>query len=178
MVISDHNPLSSPNRKSSQGDLERAIFLIWLSITSQEEETLPKLKLTESAITKLRAPDPSGKQTLHWDSGHKDAIAGFAVLCSGTTHARTYVVQRTLPDGRNRRVTVGAVNELTLEKARALAADMLHELRHGRDPKKKIDNPMLKSTLETYLTARRDLRPPTVTLYRQVIEKTLTSIAR
>jgi len=136
---------------------------------------MPKIKLTERAIDKLLAPDLSGKQVLHWDHGHKDAIAGFAVLCSGVTHAKTYIVQRTLPNGRNRRVTVGSVNELTLEKARALAADMLHDLRHGRDPKKKIDNPTLRGTLENYLTARRDLRPATVTLYRQTIEKTLTS---
>jgi integrase len=136
---------------------------------------MPKLKLTESSVAKLRAPDPSGKQTLHWDHGHKDALAGFAVLCSGTTTSRTYVVQRMLPNGRNRRVTVGAVSELSLEKARALAADMLHALRHGNDPKAKIDNPTLRETLEKYLTARRDLRPASVTLYRFVVEKNLTA---
>jgi integrase len=132
---------------------------------------MPTIKLTERAISKLPAPDPSGKQTLHWDSDLK----GFAVLCSGTTSVRTYIVQRTLPNGRNRRVTVGPVNGLSLEKATALAADMLHDLRHGRDPKKKVENPILRETLDVYLTARRDLRPATVTIYRQVVEKTLTS---
>jgi integrase len=132
---------------------------------------MPTVKLTERAINKLRAPDPSGKQILHWDA----ELKGFAVLCSGTTNTKTYIVQRTLPDGRDRRVTVGAVNELSLEKATALAADMLHALRHGHDPKKKIDNPTLRATLETYLTARRDLRPASVALYRQVVEKTLSS---
>jgi hypothetical protein len=66
---------------------------------------MPKLKLTERAIAKLLAPDPSGKQVLHWDT----ELKGFAVLCSGTTNSKTFVVQRTLKDGRNRRVTVGAV---------------------------------------------------------------------
>jgi integrase len=132
---------------------------------------MPTVKLTERAINKLPAPDPSGKQILHWDA----ELKGFAVLCSGTTNTKTYIVQRTLPDGRDRRVTVGAVNELSLEKATALAADMLHALRHGHDPKKKIDNPTLRATLETYLTARRDLRPASVALYRQVVEKTLSS---
>jgi integrase len=135
---------------------------------------MPQLKLTERAINKLAAPDPSGKQTLYWDSDHRDAIKGLAVLCSGVSSAKTYIVQRTLPDGRNRRVTVGAVNTLTLEKARALAADTLEALRHGRDPKKKLDNPTLRTTLEAYLTARRDLRPASVAIYRQV-EKTLKS---
>jgi integrase len=128
------------------------------------------VKLTESAIKKLPAPDPSGKQILHWDT----ELRGFAVLCSGTTTSKTFIVQRTLPDGRNRRVTVGAVNELSLAKAEKLAADMLHNLRHGRDPKKKIENPTLRTTLEAYLTARRDLRPASVAIYRQV-ERTLTS---
>jgi len=132
---------------------------------------MPTIKLTERAINKLPAPDPSGKQVLHWDA----ELKGFAVLCSGTTNTKTYIVQRTLPDGRDRRVTVGAVNTLTLEKATAQAADMLHALRHGHDPKKKIDNPTLRATLETYLTARRDLRPASVALYRQVVEKTLSS---
>jgi integrase len=131
---------------------------------------MPKLKLTERAIQKLPAPDPSGKQMLHWDS----ELKGFAVLCSGTTNAKTYVVQRTLKDGRNRRVTIGAVNELALEKASALAADMLHDLRRGIDPKKKIDNPTLRETFERYLTARRDLRPASVALYRHAVLHNLT----
>jgi hypothetical protein len=124
----------------------------------------------------IACPDPSGKQTLHWDS----ELKGFGVLCSGTTTSRTYIVQRTLPDGRNRRVTIGSVAELDLDKATSLPADVLHDLRHGRDPKKKIDNPTLRSTLDAYLIARapgtvRALRPASVTLYRQVVEKTLTS---
>jgi len=131
---------------------------------------MPKLKLTQRAIDKLPAPDPSEKQMLHWDSD----VKGFAVLCSGVTNAKTYIVQRTLPDGRDRRVTIGPVNTLTLEKATELAKDMLHDLRHGRDPKKKIDNPTLRTTLEAYLIARRDLRPASVAVYRQV-EKTLTT---
>jgi integrase len=132
---------------------------------------MPTLKLTERQIDKLPAPDPSGKQVLHWDS----ELKGFGVVCSGVTNSKSFVVQRALPDGRNRRVTIGAVNELTLAKATALAADTLHSLRHGHDPKKKIDNPTLRDTLETYLTARHDLRPASIRLYRQVCEKTLTA---
>ena len=40
---------------------------------------MPNLKLTKTAITRLKAPDPSGKQTLHWDT----ELKGFGVLCSG-----------------------------------------------------------------------------------------------
>lgn len=132
---------------------------------------MSKLKLTERAIAKLLAPDPSGKQVLHWDT----ELKGFAVLCSGTTNSKTFVVQRTLKDGRNRRLTVGAVNELTLEKASALAADMLHDLRRGIDPKKKVENPTLRESLQAYLLARRDLRPASVAIYKHSIEKNLTA---
>jgi integrase len=132
---------------------------------------MPTIKLTERVVDKLPAPDPSGKQTLYWDRDLK----GFGVVCSGVTRAKSYVVQRTLPKGRNRRLTVGACNELSLEKATALAADMLHDLRHGRDPKGKMANPTLRETLEAYLKARRDLRPASSKLCRSMIEKVLAS---
>ncbi|MGB8606964.1 tyrosine-type recombinase/integrase [Bradyrhizobium sp.] len=143
--------------------------LPYLGNLLQSKINMPQLKLTTRAVDKLAAPDPSGKQTLYWDSDLK----GFAVLCSGTTTTKTYIVQRTLPDGRNRRVTVGPVNTLSLEKAKVQAADMLHDLRHGRDPKKKIANPTLRETLEAYLVAQKSLRPASIAVYRQV-ERTLT----
>src|SRR3954468_13873351 len=62
---------------------------------------MPRLKLTQRTIEKLPAPDPSGRQLLHWDTD----LRGFGVLCSGKTNAKTYVVQRDLPNGRTRRVT-------------------------------------------------------------------------
>ena len=37
---------------------------------------MPKLKLTARAIERLPAPDPSGKQTLYWDT----ELRGFGVL--------------------------------------------------------------------------------------------------
>lgn len=124
---------------------------------------MPKLHLTERAIARMAAPDPSGKQMLHWDSDLK----GFAVLCSGTTNAKTYIVQRDI-NGRTRRVTVAAVNELSLEKAKQLAADMLLDLRRGIDPKRKDLDATLRLTLENYLAARKDLRPASIRVYRQI----------
>lgn len=40
---------------------------------------MPRVKLTEKTIAKMKAPDPSGRQVLHWDT----ELRGFAVLCSG-----------------------------------------------------------------------------------------------
>jgi integrase len=125
---------------------------------------MPKSNLTEREIARMPAPDPSGKQVLHWDTDLK----GFAVLCSGTTKAKTYVVQRDLPNGKTRRLTVAAVNETTLDKARKDAADMLLNLRHGVDPKNKDGAATLQATLEKYLFTRRDLSPASIRVYRNI----------
>src|SRR5260370_19711323 len=126
---------------------------------------MPKLKsqLTEREIARMPAHDPSGKQALHW---HSD-LRGFAVLCSGTTTVKSYIVQRDLPSGTTRRLTVAAVNETTLPKARKLAEDMLLDLRRGVDPKNNA-NATLQATLENYLAARRDLSPASIRVYRQI----------
>jgi hypothetical protein len=68
---------------------------------------VPTLKLTRAAVERIRAPDPSGKQVIHWDADLK----GFGLLVSGTTDSKSFIAQRRLPDGRSRRVTVGAVGE-------------------------------------------------------------------
>ena len=81
---------------------------------------MPRMKLTERAVARLRAPDPSGKQVLWWDA----ELRGFGVLASGTTTAKSYVAQRELPNGRTRRVTVAATTELPLAEARRRAAEV------------------------------------------------------
>ncbi|HEY1474033.1 MAG TPA: tyrosine-type recombinase/integrase [Pseudolabrys sp.] len=130
---------------------------------------MPRLKLTEKTIAKMKAPDPSGKQVLHWDT----ELRGFAVLCSGVSNSRTYIAQRDMPNGRTRRVTVGAVNEIALAEARERAADMLDDLRRGLDPKHKVVNATLRSAFSDYLTARKDLRPASIKAYRVGIERHL-----
>jgi len=62
---------------------------------------MPKLKLTEKAVAKLAAPTQNGRPVLFWDN----ELKGFAVLCSGKSNAKTYVVQRDLPGGRPRRLS-------------------------------------------------------------------------
>lgn len=133
---------------------------------------MPQIRLTEKSIDKLKAPDPSGRQVLHWDDG----LRGFAVLCSGKSNSKTYVAQRDLPSGKTRRVTVGAVNEISLEVARERAANTLDDIRRGIDPKeKKAVDLTLRSALEAYLAARKDLRPASVKAYRTGVEKYLTA---
>jgi integrase len=132
---------------------------------------MPQIRLTQKSIAKLKAPDPSGRQMLHWDS----ELRGFAVLCSGKSNSKTYIAQRDLPNGNTRRVTVGAVNEISLEVARERAANTLDDIRRGLDPKekKKAVAATLRSTLDTYLAARKDLRPASIKAYRTGVERYL-----
>jgi integrase len=125
---------------------------------------MPRKHLTERLIAALAAPDPSGAQTLYWDL----ELRGFAVLVSGTTNAKSYIIQRDV-DGRSRRLKVGAVAELSLVKAKKLAAEMLVDLRKGVDPVTKANaNMSLRAGLESYLKASPRLRPASVKVYRQV----------
>jgi hypothetical protein len=100
-------------------------------LTLIPEEHVATLKLTNAAIARLRAPDPSGRQVIFWDA----ELRGFGLLVSGVTTAKTFIAQRRLPDGRTRRVTVGAAAEFArVEDARRKAGTLLLGLREGKDP--------------------------------------------
>jgi integrase len=132
---------------------------------------MPRLKITETAIGKMKAPDLSGKQTLHWDF----ELKGFAVLCSGVSNSKTYIVQRDIGGGRQRRITVGDARTLSLKEARHRGADMLDALRRGEDPKRKVEIATLRTTLTKYLQARKDLRPASIASYQLGVERYLLS---
>jgi Arm DNA-binding domain len=97
------------------------------------EGSMSRIKLTMHAIAKLAAPTASGKPVVHWDTDLK----GFAVICSGISNSKAYIVQRDLSGGRSRRVTIAKTNEMTLTNAKVRAAKILVEMRDGKDPKAK-----------------------------------------
>ena len=130
---------------------------------------MPRIKLTEKAIDKLKAPAPGGRQVLYWDTD----LRGFGVLCSGKTTAKTYVVQRDV-NGLTRRVTVAATNVLKLDEARERAKLVLGELYLGRDPKRgRRTGATLQQVLDDYLAARRELRPRSNEEYRRSVQRHL-----
>jgi integrase len=132
---------------------------------------MPKIHLTERSISKLPAPASGGRQTLHWDT----ALSGFAVLCSGSSSLKSYVVQRDV-GGKSRRVHIGSVAELPLIKARDRAREALDDLRQGIMPAVKADkNLSLRAAIEG-LVQRPDLRPASVRAYRMPL-RTLSSWA-
>ena len=129
---------------------------------------MPKTNLTQKKIAKLAAPHPDGRQTIYWC----DQLRGFGVQCSGQTNQKTFVVQRDLPNGKARRVTIGPVNGLALSVARPRAEEMLDQLRRGIDPKQRVTSFTLRAGLDAYLAARPNLRPASVKLYR-IVERVL-----
>jgi integrase len=133
---------------------------------------MPTVKLTEKSVARLRAPDPSGRQVLHWDA----ELKGFGLLCSGVTTTKTYIVQRALPGGRTRRVTVASVAELPLRDARDRAAKILVDMRAGVDPKAGLrgGGGTLRQVLESYLKARPSLAERSKRHYQDVVTRYLT----
>jgi len=136
---------------------------------------MPALKLTKSAVEKIEAPDPSGKQVIYWDV----ALKGFGVLVSGATTAKTYIAQRRMPDGKTRRLTVGAIGEFAqVEDARRKAGGLLAGLREGTDPKAErrkaaARNGTLRTWFEHYLGFNKELRPRSIEEYRRSVERHL-----
>jgi integrase len=96
-------------------------------------------------------------------------------LISGVSANKSFVVQRDLPGGKTRRVTIGATNVLSLDAARERAKEILSDLYAGRDPKATTrDRVTLRAALEAYLKGNSRLRPTSVRDYRQSVERHLT----
>jgi integrase len=134
---------------------------------------MPPIRLTARAIERLRAPDPSGKQTPYWDH----VLRGFGVLVSGTTNSKSYIVQRDLPGGRTRRITIGPTNVLrSLDAARKQAEAILAEMYKGIDPKAAARERLtLRQALNDYLERNKSLRAKSAADYRAGIERHLAA---
>ena len=127
---------------------------------------MPHNKLTEKVVAKLRAPTASGKPELWFDT----ELRGFAVRCSGTTNAKSYIVQRDLPGGKTRRVTIAAVTELALAEARNQAREVLLEMRRGVDPKRKSSGQRsLRQIVDAYLQANKEIKPRSRSIYTHLV---------
>jgi integrase len=131
---------------------------------------MPRTKLTEKSIARLQGrpkSDKSNEPRIYFD----ESLPGFGVSVSTKTGLKSYVVQRDLPNGRTRRITLGLVGEIkSLEEARALARDAIHSMRHGVDPKAaRRGAPTLERAMEAYLSAHTNLAPKSVAGYRRAL---------
>jgi hypothetical protein len=66
-------------------------YLVFPGRVIWKDRAMAVIKLTKRTVEALKAPDPSGKQTLYW-AEDKDR-AGLGVLVSGTTAAKSWVAQ-------------------------------------------------------------------------------------
>jgi integrase len=85
-------------------------------------------KLTESAVTRLTVK-PGEREAYAWDP----SLPGFGcrAFASG---AKSWVVKYQLPDGRQRKMSLGAVQSGMLNEARKAAASILLKAKNGQDP--------------------------------------------
>ena len=130
---------------------------------------MPRIKLTERVIAHLKgrpADSKSKEPIVYWDL----TLPGCGVQVSSKTGLRVYVAQRDMPNGKTRKVTLGAVGEIkTLDEARDLARDVIHTMRHGHDPKAHRGAPTLEAALESYLSAHGNLADKSVAGYRRAL---------
>jgi integrase len=117
---------------------------------------MPKIKLTKKVVERIKAPHRASKNkepVIYWDTETK----GFGLWVSGKSNQKRFIAQRDLPkSGNTRRVTIGAVGEIDLEKAREKAHQINQQIRSGVDPKARSNSAMtLGGALELYLERRQ-----------------------
>lgn len=133
---------------------------------------MARIRLNARNIARIPAPDPSGSQQLYWD----ETLRGFGVLVSGRTNGKSFIVQRDLPGGKTRRITIGPTNVLDLDTARKRAEAVLADLYKGIDPKAAArDRLTLHGALNDYLERNKALRPKSAADYRAGVEHHLKS---
>jgi len=85
-----------------------------------------KKKLTKTVIDSLK---PGQSRYVIWDT----EIAGFGLRVE-TTGTKTFLLKYRTAGGVTRKPTIDKYGKVTLEQARKMALDWLHEVRHGGDP--------------------------------------------
>jgi integrase len=140
---------------------------------------MPRIKLTERVIPTLKGRSPSSKsrEPMFW---FDITMPGFGVTVSTKTGLKRYFAQRDLPNGKTRRIIIGAYRTeiKTLDEARTKAADILHGMRHGIDPKAAAKGSItLAQAAEAYLAARPNLAESSIRGYRRAFEKYLSEWA-
>lgn len=132
-------------------------------------------KLSKSFIDKIEPPAYiHGKST---QSFYRDsAMLGFGlrVTSAGT---KAFIVEKRI-NGKVKRITIGKYGQITPEKARIKAVELLGEITVGNDPvadkKSHISEQVtLSEALTSYLSSRKDLKPSTIHNYTVCIDRYL-----
>lgn len=130
---------------------------------------MPKLKFTKTAIDAL--PFTQRGQVLYRDA---DLPGFYLIVGSG---AKTFAAQKDIR-GRSVRYTIGKYGHLTPEEARKIARDKLYLMSLGMNPNEQDQGNRAKTMtldmlLESYLNARKNLKPRTQEDYRYIFKRYL-----
>ncbi|MEZ4315807.1 MAG: tyrosine-type recombinase/integrase [Nannocystaceae bacterium] len=91
--------------------------------------------------------------------------------------SRSFTLRYRTPDGRQRRITLGSLGELTLTQARARARDLKSGVAHGEDPSAARSALRSEATVcelgEQYIAAK-NLKPKTVKGYRELMKNQIS----
>lgn len=126
---------------------------------------MTKQKMTKTVVDRLPFAD-KGKQVDYWDSDLK----GYGVRVSATS--KTYFVMKRV-NGKLTRITLGKHGVTTADEARKSAINALADLNKGVDvnaekSRKRDRSNTVGSMLESYFLARQELKPRTVTTYKDL----------
>ena len=138
---------------------------------------MAKIKLTKREVERLKAPDPSGTQTLYWAEGE---YTGLGILVSGVAATKSWVVQGKLKSGHTRRLTIGPVGVFSIEEAWEEARGKLAEIYRGGDPKVSARQRArgavtVTAVLDDYLAANSNLSAKSISDYRNTASRHLAS---
>lgn len=135
---------------------------------------MPKLKLTKSAIDRVRAP--GAKTRFYWDTETKGF--GLRVTPSG---AASFIAQGAVRGtGKEVRMTIGTYGAWTVDQARRRAEEYKHQFEDGINPREaaKADAAMritLGAVMEAYVERPGKLKPGTAHEYRRHVEQVLAA---
>ena len=136
---------------------------------------MPTLRLNNSKVGSIVPPKPqNGKATqeLYRD----DQLQGFGLRVT-SQGAKSYFVEKRV-HGKNKRITIGRHGQITPVQARKEAQRLLGEMTLGKDPLAEKRRAAVKGTtlgqaFQDYLSARKDLKPRTISDYKVCIETSL-----
>lgn len=135
---------------------------------------MPKLKLTKSAIDRVRTP--GAKTRFYWDTETKGF--GLRVTPSGAT---SFIAQGAVRGtGKEVRMTIGTYGAWTVDQARRRAEEYKHQFEDGINPREaaKADAAMrvtLGEVMEAYVERPGKLKAGTAAEYRRHVEQALAA---
>ncbi|MEX2490010.1 MAG: integrase family protein [Pseudomonadales bacterium] len=137
---------------------------------------MPQIRLNSSHVGKIIPPNPqNGKATqeLYRD----DQLQGFGLRVT-SQGSKSYFVEKRV-HGKNKRITIGRHGQITPVQARKEAQRLLGEMTLGKDPlaekrKAAVKGTTLGQAFQDYLSARKDLKPRTISDYKVCIEQSLS----